>query len=88
MFLVSDAQVHTIKCDLRQRRDGERTTHFLFGGLFGFFFCSFVFYLLGLGLVVPDWDFLVLDSCFSFWGIIIAILRDDIQYSIGENCLF
>lgn len=79
MFWVSDAPVHTIKCDLRQRRDGERTTHFLFWGLFGFFFLFFCALSIGIRSGVPDWDLLVPDSCFLLGGhIIIAILRDDI----------
>lgn len=68
--LVSDAQVHTIKCDLRQRRDGERTTHFLFWGLFGYIYIYILFFcvlFIGIRSGVPDRGLLVLDSCF-FWG--------------------
>lgn len=75
MFLVSDAQVHTIKCDLRQRRDGERTTHFLFWGAYlRFFFLFFCVLSIGIRSGVPDWDLLVLDSCFYGGGGALSLL--------------
>lgn len=54
----------------------------LLGVIWIFFVLFFCVLSIGIRSGVPDWDMLVPDSCFVFvfflFGIIIAILRDDI----------